>query len=198
MNIDPEYYYRVFFFALFTNISNFSVIAKCSVSPSTSVKDLKVQVQAANKKLTIHRQALRQEVKGKILKDSDTVELLGLRNGGKLYVKDLGPQIGWSTGEFFDEFQAFFYFFVFQFFSLSTQDLCWFIWRSISVRGFSMAILRLPQSAQQRSKLILDFELFRSYNSCFPALPPLVTRFTTQSDSWKQFSSIAFRTQLCP
>lgn len=58
--------------------------------------DLKAQVQTA-KKLSIHRQALRLEVKGKTLKDSDTIESLELRNGSKLYLKDLGPQIGWST-----------------------------------------------------------------------------------------------------
>lgn len=37
------------------------------------------------------------EVRGKTLKDSDTIESLNLRSGSKLYVKDLGPQIGWST-----------------------------------------------------------------------------------------------------
>lgn len=36
-------------------------------------------------------------MRGKTLKDSDTVESLNLRGGSKLYVKDLGPQIGWST-----------------------------------------------------------------------------------------------------
>jgi very-long-chain enoyl-CoA reductase len=60
---------------------------------------LKAQIQSANKKLTIHRQAIRQDVKGKTLKDEDSMESLNMRNGGKLYVKDLGPQIGWSTGE---------------------------------------------------------------------------------------------------
>jgi hypothetical protein len=98
----PEFYYRVFFFAYpLHDYFLFPVVAKCSVSPSTSVKDLKAQIQAANKKLTIHRQAIRQDIKGKTLKDSDTVESLNLRNGGKLYVKDLGPQIGWSTGKVF-------------------------------------------------------------------------------------------------
>lgn len=40
---------------------------------------------------------MRLEVKGKTLKDSDTLDALNLRNGSKLYVKDLGPQIGWKT-----------------------------------------------------------------------------------------------------
>lgn len=47
--------------------------------------------------MNINRQALRLEVRGKTLKDSDTIEALNLRGGGKLFVKDLGPQIGWST-----------------------------------------------------------------------------------------------------
>lgn len=51
----------------------------------------------SNKKLHPNRQALRLDVKGKTLKDSDSIESLNLRNGSKLYVKDLGPQIGWST-----------------------------------------------------------------------------------------------------
>ncbi|CRL07044.1 CLUMA_CG020016, isoform A [Clunio marinus] len=76
---------------------NSKVLAKCTAQPSSTIKDLKVQVHSANKKLTIHRQALRLEIRGKTLKDSDTIESLDLRNGAKLYLKDLGPQIGWST-----------------------------------------------------------------------------------------------------
>jgi len=76
---------------------NSKVVAKCNAQPTTSVKDFKAQVFAANRKLNPHRQALRQEVRGKILKDTDTVESLNLRSGSKLFVKDLGPQIGWST-----------------------------------------------------------------------------------------------------
>jgi very-long-chain enoyl-CoA reductase len=72
------------------------VLTKCSVQPSTTVKELKVQVQGS-KKISVHRQSLRLEAKGKSLKDSDTIESLDLRNGSKLYLRDLGPQIGWST-----------------------------------------------------------------------------------------------------
>lgn len=74
-----------------------AVVAKCNVQPSTTIKDLKIQVQSASKKWSIHRQAMKQEVRGKTLADKDTIESLNLRSGGKLYVKDLGPQIGWST-----------------------------------------------------------------------------------------------------
>ena len=36
-------------------------------------------------------------VEDKALKDEDTLQLLGVEDGGKLYFKDLGPQIGWKT-----------------------------------------------------------------------------------------------------
>lgn len=58
-------------------------------------------------KIAIHQQipqtpkadrlSVRLEARGKQVKDSDTVKALGIQNGGKLYVKDLGPQIGWKT-----------------------------------------------------------------------------------------------------
>jgi very-long-chain enoyl-CoA reductase len=72
-------------------------LAKCKVQPNSTIKDLKAQVFATNKKLHIHRQALRQEVRGKILKDTDTIASLNLGNGDKLYLKDLGPQISWQA-----------------------------------------------------------------------------------------------------
>ena len=37
---------------------------------------------------------------GKSLKDESTLESLELGNNGKLYFKDLGPQVGWSTVSF--------------------------------------------------------------------------------------------------
>lgn len=90
---------KISFLSLFLliRLSKFTVIAKCNAQPTTTIKDLKAHVYSANKKLHPHRQALRQEVRGKSLKDSDTAESLGLRNGSKLYFRDLGPQIGWST-----------------------------------------------------------------------------------------------------
>ena len=38
----------------------------------------------------------------KALKDDDTLAKLGIKDGGVLYFKDLGPQIGWSTVAIFD------------------------------------------------------------------------------------------------
>ena len=38
----------------------------------------------------------------KALKDDDTLAKLGIKDGGVLYFKDLGTQIGWSTVAIFD------------------------------------------------------------------------------------------------
>ena len=32
-----------------------------------------------------------------MLKDSDRLDALGLTKGGKLFFRDLGPQVGWTT-----------------------------------------------------------------------------------------------------
>lgn len=68
-----------------------------NVSSTFTVKDIKKEVHKAKSQLYPDRQAVRLEVKGKILKDSDDVKSLGLKNGDTVYIKDLGPQIGWST-----------------------------------------------------------------------------------------------------
>ena len=34
---------------------------------------------------------------GRMLKDDETLEDLGLKNGNRLFFKDLGPQVGWTT-----------------------------------------------------------------------------------------------------
>lgn len=39
----------------------------------------------------------RLEPRGKSLKDTDSVKSLNLGNGDKVYLRDLGPQIGWKT-----------------------------------------------------------------------------------------------------
>lgn len=70
---------------------------KCAVANNATVADVKVQVHKLASHLYADRQSLRLEAKGKTLKDSDTLESLNVRNGGKLFVKDLGPQIGWKT-----------------------------------------------------------------------------------------------------
>lgn len=67
------------------------------LSASSSVKDVKDAVYVQRKKYYQDRQSLRLEPRGKSLKDEETLQSLGLKNGDKIYLKDLGPQIGWAT-----------------------------------------------------------------------------------------------------
>ncbi|XP_054278523.1 probable very-long-chain enoyl-CoA reductase art-1 [Macrosteles quadrilineatus] len=64
---------------------------------SSTIKDVKRGVQRLKSNLYPDRQSIRLEAKGKTLKEDETLQSLGLKSGGKLYVKDLGPQIGWVT-----------------------------------------------------------------------------------------------------
>lgn len=68
-----------------------------SVKESTTIADLKKEIYKLDRKLNPNRQSIRLEAKGKGVKDSDTISGLSLRNHSKIYVKDLGPQIGWKT-----------------------------------------------------------------------------------------------------
>jgi very-long-chain enoyl-CoA reductase len=72
-------------------------IGKCSVQSKTTIAEVKTHVERLKKALYPDRQSIRLDAKGKTLKDEDTLEALNIRDGGKLYVKDLGPQIGWKT-----------------------------------------------------------------------------------------------------
>ncbi|XKL67534.1 hypothetical protein PGB90_003025 [Kerria lacca] len=67
------------------------------LNEASTITDVKKGVYHLKKLLYPDRQSIRLEPRGKTLKDSDTLKSLGLKNGSKLYVKDLGPQIGWST-----------------------------------------------------------------------------------------------------
>lgn len=71
-------------------------LGEISVSDSTTVRELKKKI-ASISKLSVPRQSLRSEIKGKDLKDDLTVASLDLKNTKKIFVKDLGPQIGWDT-----------------------------------------------------------------------------------------------------
>lgn len=70
-------------------------LGKIRVSNTDTVKDIKVQVAKQQKKLNVNRQSIRTSAKGKDVKDSATVASLELKDGAKVYVKDLGPQISW-------------------------------------------------------------------------------------------------------
>ncbi|KAF5289608.1 hypothetical protein FQR65_LT11799 [Abscondita terminalis] len=70
-------------------------LGKIQVANTATIKDIKVQIAKQQKKLNINRQSIRTTSKGKDVKDSATVASLELKNGAKIYVKDLGPQISW-------------------------------------------------------------------------------------------------------
>lgn len=201
MNFDPEYHYRVFFFFLpLHKYFPCLAVAKCNVQPTTTLKDLKTQVQAANKKWSVHRQSFRLEVKGKALKDSDSIETLNLRSGSKLYVKDLGPQIGWGTGKKkIDEFSFLLNFLKFQFSLPNTPDHSLSTLPSTRDRGSFMEMQQQPRSAQPRSKLNFNRKRTKKFtrHSPFSVSPRLVGRSTTRRDFSKPSSSIAFRMQQC-
>jgi len=68
-----------------------------SLPSNTLVQDVKAKIHASKKGPYPGRQMLRLEPKGKALKDEDTLASTGFKSGEKLYLKDLGPQMGWST-----------------------------------------------------------------------------------------------------
>lgn len=72
-------------------------IGKIQVSLDSTVKEIKVEVAKLNKTLTPQRQSVRLDLRDKDRKDSATVSSLGLSDGSKIYIKDLGPQISWRT-----------------------------------------------------------------------------------------------------
>lgn len=72
-------------------------IGRVPCSPSTTLADLKPAIQRLDKRLGPTRQSLRLEPKGKAPKQDAMLSSLGVHSGAKIYVKDLGPQIGWKT-----------------------------------------------------------------------------------------------------
>lgn len=72
-------------------------VTTLTVDPNTSVKELKKQIQRVKSHLYPDRQELRLEPRSKGLGESQTVKEIGLKDQGKLYLKDLGPQIGYQT-----------------------------------------------------------------------------------------------------
>lgn len=78
-------------------------LGKCRVSGDTTLQALKTEVQKLKPALTVHRQSLRLEPRGKPPKESETLKSLNVAAGGKIYVRDLGPQISWK-GVFLAEY----------------------------------------------------------------------------------------------
>ncbi|XP_067646545.1 very-long-chain enoyl-CoA reductase [Eurosta solidaginis] len=71
---------------------------KCHIPASTTVGDLRYIIHKQYAKTPApERQSLRLEPRGKALKETDTLETLNIGQSNKIYIKDLGPQIGWKT-----------------------------------------------------------------------------------------------------
>ncbi|KAK9889052.1 hypothetical protein WA026_004332 [Henosepilachna vigintioctopunctata] len=71
-------------------------LGKIDISESSTVKDFKSKV-ANISKISVERQSLRQEARGKDINNDIKIDSLKLGSPAKIYVKDLGPQVGWST-----------------------------------------------------------------------------------------------------
>lgn len=54
---------------------------------SSTIRDVKRGVQRLKGSLYPDRQSVRLEAKGKTLKDDETLQSLGLKNGSRLYIK---------------------------------------------------------------------------------------------------------------
>ncbi|RLU23507.1 hypothetical protein DMN91_003712 [Ooceraea biroi] len=72
-------------------------LANVTVNSNTTVGEVKQQLHKLKVAPYVQRQSLRLEARGKALPDAETMKSLSLKAGGKLYYKDLGPQIGWKT-----------------------------------------------------------------------------------------------------
>ncbi|UJR29350.1 hypothetical protein I4U23_010562 [Adineta vaga] len=68
-----------------------------NISGNATIAELKTQVAQQKPKLYPDRQSYRTEATGKSVKDSQKLSELNVDKTGKIYFKDLGPQIGWST-----------------------------------------------------------------------------------------------------
>ncbi|XP_064605660.1 probable very-long-chain enoyl-CoA reductase art-1 [Liolophura sinensis] len=68
-----------------------------SVTPASTILDVKKEYRKIKTSLYPERQSYRLEPRGRSLKDEDTLSSLGLGAKGVLYFKDLGPQVGWTT-----------------------------------------------------------------------------------------------------
>lgn len=68
-----------------------------SVQSNTKVYQLKNEIGKLKKAPKPERQSIRSDSHGKSVKDDATIQSLNFQSGSKLYVKDLGPQIGWKT-----------------------------------------------------------------------------------------------------
>ncbi|SPO27719.1 related to TSC13 - Enoyl reductase involved in very long chain fatty acid elongation [Ustilago trichophora] len=66
-------------------------------SSKSTLLEVKKQIATSSRKLTVERQRITTEDKKPLLDDSASLSDLGVTANQTLYVKDLGPQIGWKT-----------------------------------------------------------------------------------------------------
>lgn len=71
-------------------------LGKIEVTDNLTIKDVKAKV-AKLSNIAIPRQSIRTEARGKDVSDNTKIGTIGLGTSATLYVKDLGPQIGWKT-----------------------------------------------------------------------------------------------------
>eukprot|EP00118_Oscarella_pearsei_P028552 m.2465 g.2465 ORF g.2465 m.2465 type:complete len:313 (+) comp8668_c0_seq1:45-983(+) len=67
------------------------------IPADASVRLLKDLIYRAREKYHPSRTEIRLDARGKGLNEEATLKSLGISDGSKVYVKDLGPQIGWKT-----------------------------------------------------------------------------------------------------
>ncbi|XP_078741128.1 very-long-chain enoyl-CoA reductase-like [Lampetra fluviatilis] len=67
------------------------------LDPTTPVSSLKHLIQRQIPKLYPSRQSLRLEPRGRVLADEEVLQDLPLGSDGTLYLRDLGPQVAWTT-----------------------------------------------------------------------------------------------------
>ena len=67
------------------------------VAAKTTVRELKQRIHSEKPHLYLDRQEIRLAKRGKGLDEKKTLEDLGISNGTKLFLKDLGPQVGYRT-----------------------------------------------------------------------------------------------------
>jgi very-long-chain enoyl-CoA reductase len=76
-------------------------ILSVEISSQSTILDVKKAIEAKKSYLYPDRQMLKSDATGKPLKDEDSISNLKLKDSDaktmKLYFKDLGPQVGWST-----------------------------------------------------------------------------------------------------
>uniref|UniRef100_F1L096 very-long-chain enoyl-CoA reductase n=1 Tax=Ascaris suum TaxID=6253 RepID=F1L096_ASCSU len=69
-----------------------------NVSPEDTIFSIKRRIAQQRRPLSVERQSLRLDAKGKSLKDEQRIDELNLpTKGAQLFLKDLGPQVAWKT-----------------------------------------------------------------------------------------------------